>query len=125
MKFMYPAVFRKNEDGTYNGYFPDLECCTSTGDTLDEAIELILAKREAEAKKHIKKFDEDAEMEILNGRYGPYIAYKGNNYKIPKDVVPVDLNYQTCLEIIKLQSEKAENAPKNHAIFRQIDPSYN
>ena len=39
MKFMYPAVFRKNEDGTYNGYFPDLECCTSTGDTLDEAIE--------------------------------------------------------------------------------------
>ena len=34
MKFMYPAVFRKNEDGTYNGYFPDLECCTSTGDTL-------------------------------------------------------------------------------------------
>ena len=39
MKLMYPAVFRKNEDGTYNGYFPDLECCTSTGDTLDEAIE--------------------------------------------------------------------------------------
>ena len=39
MKFKYPAVFRKNEDGTYNGYFPDLECCTSTGDTLDEAIE--------------------------------------------------------------------------------------
>ena len=41
-----------------------------------------------------------------------FFAYKGNNYKIPKDVVPVDLNYQTCLEIIKLQSEKAENAPK-------------
>ena len=57
--------------------------------TLDEAIELILAKREAEAKKHIKKFDEDAEMEILNGRYGPYIAYKGSNYKIPKDVTTV------------------------------------
>ncbi|CCZ38450.1 dNA topoisomerase [Bacteroides fragilis CAG:558] len=80
--------------------------------TLDEAIELILAKREAEAKKHIKKFDEDPEMEILNGRYGPYITYKGSNYKIPKDVVPADLNYKTCLEIIKLQSEKAESAPK-------------
>ena len=80
--------------------------------TLNEAIELILAKREAEAKKHIKKFDEDPEMEILNGRYGPYITYKGSNYKIPKDVVPADLNYKTCLEIIKLQSEKAESAPK-------------
>ena len=79
---------------------------------MDEAIELILAKREAEAKKHIKKFDEDPEMEILNGRYGPYITYKGSNYKIPKDVVPTDLNYKTCLEIIKLQSEKAESAPK-------------
>ena len=43
MKFMYPAVFRKNEDGTYNGYFPDLECCTSTGDTLDEAIVRIIS----------------------------------------------------------------------------------
>lgn len=39
MKFMYPAVFQKQEDGTYNGYFPDLECCYSTGDTLEEAIE--------------------------------------------------------------------------------------
>lgn len=45
-------------------------------------------------------------MEILNGRYGPYITYKGSNYKIPKDVVPADLNYKTCLEIIKLQSER-------------------
>lgn len=80
--------------------------------TLDEAIELILAKREAEEKKHIKKFEEDAEMDILNGRYGPYIAYKGSNYKIPKDVVPADLSYETCLEIIKLQTEKAESSPK-------------
>ena len=39
--------------------------------------------------------------------------------KIPKDVVPVDLNYQTCLEIIKLQSEKAENAPKRGRTLRK------
>ena len=39
MKFIYPAVFRKTDDGTYFGYFPDLEQCTATGDTLDEAIE--------------------------------------------------------------------------------------
>lgn len=80
--------------------------------TIEEAIELVLAKREAEAKKHIKSFDEEPELEILNGRYGPYIAYKKSNYKIPKDVVPQDLNLQTCLKIVKLQAEKAATSPK-------------
>ena len=58
---------------------------------LEEALELIKEKAEAEAKKHLKKFDEEPELEIMNGRYGPYIAYKGSNYKIPKDIVPEDL----------------------------------
>lgn len=39
MKFIYPAVFRKNEQGTYEGFFPDLECCYAKGDTLDDAID--------------------------------------------------------------------------------------
>lgn len=39
MKFIYPAVFRKNEAGFFEGYFPDLECCRAQGDTLDEAVE--------------------------------------------------------------------------------------
>ena len=43
---------------------------------LEEALELIKEKAEAEAKKHLKKFDEEPELEIMNGRYGPYIAYK-------------------------------------------------
>lgn len=47
--------------------------------TLEEAEQLILEKRTKEAERHIKKFDEEPELEILNGRYGPYIAYKGNN----------------------------------------------
>ena len=38
-------------------------------------------------------------------------AYKGSNYKIPKDIVPEDLNLDACMEIIKLQSEKAASAP--------------
>ncbi len=83
--------------------------------TLEESIELIQAKREAEAQKHIKSFAEEPELEILNGRYGPYIAYKGSNYKIPKDVVPQDLNLQTCLEIVKLQSEKAASPKRRFA----------
>lgn len=80
--------------------------------TLEESIELIDEKRKSEAQKIIKTFEEDPDMQILNGRYGPYIAYKGNNYKIPKNVVPQDLNLETCFSIIKLQEEKAADAPK-------------
>ncbi len=74
----------------------------------DEAVELILAKRAAEAQKHIKRFDEEPELEILNGRYGPYITYKGNNYRLPKTlkVEPKDLELADCLAIIKEQDEK-------------------
>lgn len=80
---------------------------------LDEAIELIKAKAEADAKKHLKKFAEDPELEIMNGRYGPYIAYKGNNYKIPQNIVPEDLKLESCMEIIKLQQEKDAANPKH------------
>ena len=78
--------------------------------TLAEAIQLIREKKDAEAQKHIKKFEEEPELEILNGRYGPYISYKGSNYKIPKDIIPQDLNLDACREIIKLQSDP--DAPK-------------
>ena len=74
--------------------------------TLEEAEQLILEKRAKEAERHIKKFDEEPDMEILNGRYGPYIAYKGNNYKIPKDIVPQDLSLKSCLELDRIQDEK-------------------
>ncbi|MEG1684357.1 MAG: type I DNA topoisomerase [Bacteroides sp.] len=74
--------------------------------TLEEAVELIEAKRVAEAQKLIKSFEEEPELEILNGRFGPYIAYKKKNYKISKDVTPQNLALSDCLEIIKLQDEK-------------------
>ena len=75
--------------------------------TLDEAIELIKAKREAEAKKVAKTFTEDPELQILNGRYGLYIGYKGKNYKIPKSVDdPTALTYQEAMDIVKAQDEK-------------------
>lgn len=78
--------------------------------TLDEAVALIKEKQEAEAKRHIKKFDEDPELEIMNGRYGPYISYKGSNYKIPEGITPEDLNLQACMDLIKIQSDP--NKPK-------------
>ena len=83
--------------------------------TLEEAIELLQKKQEAEAQKHIKKFEEEPELEILNGRYGPYIAYKGSNYRIPKDIIPQDLNLQACLETVKLQSDKETGKSKRTA----------
>lgn len=79
--------------------------------TLEEAEQLILDKRKKEAEKYIKTFKEEPELEIINGRYGPYIAYKGSNYKIPKDIIPQDLSLESCLELIKLQNEKG-GAPK-------------
>lgn len=70
--------------------------------TLEQAEELIEAKRKAETEKTIKTFAEDADLMVLNGRYGPYIAYKKKNYKIPKTVAtPAELTYNQALEIVK------------------------
>lgn len=74
--------------------------------SLDDAVALINAKREADAKKSIKTFAEDPELEILNGRYGPYIAYRKKNYKLPKGSVPAELTHEECMQIIAAQEEK-------------------
>ena len=76
--------------------------------TLEEAIELVRTKREAEAKRTIKCFDEEPGLQILNGRYGPYISYQKKNYKIPQDVTPADLTLEACFKVIELQKTKAE-----------------
>ena len=71
--------------------------------TLEQAIELINEKRSNEQKRHIKTFEEDEKLELLNGRYGPYIAYDGKNYRIPK-AKPENveaLTYDECMTIIK------------------------
>lgn len=71
-----------------------------------EAIELIKEKREADAKKHIKSFDENPDIQILNGRWGPYIKFGKKNYKIPKDKVAEDLTYAETMELIENQPDK-------------------
>ena len=70
--------------------------------TLDEAIELIEEKRKQENQKHIKIFLEDDKLEILNGRYGPYIVYNGKNYRLPKNLHEKagQLSYEECMKII-------------------------
>ena len=75
--------------------------------TLEEAIELIQQKREKDENRFIKKFEEDPELEILNGRYGPYIAYKGKNYRIPKTgYTPAEMTLDDCMKLIKEADQK-------------------
>ncbi|MBR5551131.1 MAG: type I DNA topoisomerase [Muribaculaceae bacterium] len=84
--------------------------------SLEEAVQLIVGKRDAETKKVVKTFAEDEDLQILNGRYGIYIAYKKSNYKIPKTVKnPAELTLEECKEIIESQ----DSAPKKTTTRRR------
>ena len=75
--------------------------------TAEEAIALIDEKRSKDEQRFLKKFDEEPELEILNGRFGPYIVYKKSNYKIPKTVAhPEALTLEECKEIIADAAQK-------------------
>ncbi|HAA11814.1 MAG TPA: type I DNA topoisomerase [Cytophagales bacterium] len=74
--------------------------------TEERAVELILAKRKADAEKHIKSFDENPDVQILNGRWGPYIKVGKKNVKIPKDKDPKELTLAECLELAEKAPEK-------------------
>ena len=84
---------------------------------LETAIERIKEKREADLKKIIKVFDEDPDMKLLNGRWGPYISYKGKNYRIPKTVDAEKLTLEECLEYVEKGSKgtKSTKAKKSTA----------
>jgi DNA topoisomerase-1 len=71
--------------------------------TLDEATALIKEKREQDNQKHLKIFIEDDKLEVLNGRFGPYLAYNGKNYRLPKNLhaKAAELRYDECMAIIK------------------------
>ena len=73
---------------------------------LDRSIEVIESKRKADKEKLIKTFNEDADMQLLNGRWGPYLKVGKNNYKLPKDTEPTELSYEDCLKIMKEAPEK-------------------
>ncbi|MBN1414146.1 MAG: type I DNA topoisomerase [Bacteroidales bacterium] len=67
----------------------------------ERAIEVIHEKRQKDKNKILRAFKEDPELFILNGRWGPYIKYKKENYKIPKTAEPGKISYQECLELVK------------------------
>ncbi len=80
--------------------------------TLDKAMELILEKREEEKNRIIREFDEKPGLQVLNGRYGPYISYEKNNYKIPKSKNPKELSLEDCLEIIEKSPDRKKSRKK-------------
>ena len=70
---------------------------------LPRALELLTAKKDAEAKSHLKTFEEDKELEVRTGRFGPYISWKGKNFKLPKKEATraAELTYEDCMAIVR------------------------
>lgn len=79
---------------------------------MNRAAVLIEAKKESEANKYIKVFEEDKDIQVLNGRWGPYIKFGKKNIKIPKDVVPENLTLEECKKI-------AAEAPAKKKVVRR------
>ena len=76
--------------------------------SLGTAVALIEQKRQQETQRHLKTFDEEPLLEVMNGRYGPYLAYDGKNYRLPKNLheKAADLTLQECMDIINAPTKK-------------------
>ena len=76
--------------------------------TIERAIELIMERRKADAEKFIKCFDEDKDLQVLNGRFGPYLSYKKKNVKLPKSMAAraAELTYEECKAVIDGEEKK-------------------
>lgn len=85
--------------------------------TLERAAELIQEKRLKEEQSHLKQFDEDPDLEVRAGRWEPYIAYKGKNYKLPKSDAEraTELTYDECKKIIEAEAKKPATRGRGRA----------
>lgn len=85
--------------------------------TLERAAELVQEKRLKEEQSHLKQFDEDPDLEVRAGRWGPYIAYKGKNYKLPKSDAEraTELTYDECKKIIEAEAKKPATRGRGRA----------
>ncbi len=98
-----------SHNGTYTSIPKDVDPLKMT---FEQAVIMIHRKYMAEKERHLKQFEEDSDMEVLNGRYGPYIAYKGANYRLPKNLhdKAKELTYEQCLQVVEEQGEKASKS---------------
>ena len=100
----------------HNGKYASIpQDMSPTAITLEEAVELIKAQREAEAKKVLKTFDEDPDLKVMNGRYGPYIVYKKQNVKIPKGKDAESLTLEECHEIVADEANISKGGARRKA----------
>ncbi len=83
--------------------------------TLQEAIQIIEDKRKAEREKLIRSYDKDPDVHVLNGRWGPYLVIKKQNYKIPKDLEASSLTLEDCYAIAK----DPKNMPKKRYVKKK------
>ncbi len=83
--------------------------------TLEDAIQIIEDKRKAEKEKLIKSYDKDPDVQVLNGRWGPYLVIKKQNYKIPKDMEAAALTLEDCYAIAK----DPKNMPKKRYVKKK------
>ena len=81
---------------------------------IERAIELIDEKRQKDVENTILTFENDPDMRVLNGRFGPYISYKKKNYRIPKETDPKSLTYEDCLQLVESDPKAAtkKSSPK-------------
>ena len=86
-----------------------------TAISLEEAVELIKTQRENDAKKVLKTFDEEPDLKVMNGRYGPYIVYKKQNVKIPKGKDAESLTLEECREIVADESNSTRGTTRRRA----------
>ena len=89
--------------------------------TFEQAVIMVHHKHVEEAERHLRTFSEDPELEVLNGRYGPYITYKGNNYRLSKAMHERarELTYEECMQIVNEQSDKSAAKPAKRRFTRK------
>lgn len=112
-KVVTVAVGRFGPYVRHDGKFVSLGEYDPMSIELDTCVELILAKRKSDAEKHIHTFDDDEPIiQVLQGRWGPYIKMEKKNYKIPKDIDAEGLDREKCLHIIENQPKKKKPKAK-------------
>ena len=113
--FEYPRILGQFEDkevsvsvGRFGPYVKHNNAFYSLAKTdnpanidIERAIEIIEEKRQKDVENTMLTFDNDPDMKVLNGRFGPYIAYKKKNYRIAKDVDPHTMTYEDCLKVVE------------------------